>query len=185
MNRFCVQNLPLEGLKLIHFNPLNDNRGSFSKLFCAEELRLFWPNSVIQVNYTFTKEKGTVRGLHFQKPPHSDQKLIICLHGEVWDVAVDLRAGSPTLLNWHSEILSAEKRTALLVPKGFAHGFQACSPNVEMLYLHDSAYSPESEGGLSPVDPKLSIAWPEPLNLISARDRYHPLLDDYFKGLVI
>lgn len=185
MSRFRVRNLSLDGLKLIHFKPHRDDRGSLSRLFCAKELSSLWPHALIQVNHTFTLEKGTIRGLHFQRPPYSEQKLVICLRGEVWDVAVDLRAGSPTLLQWHSEILSPEKDNALLIPEGFAHGFQTRSPNVEMLYFHSVAYSAEWEAGLSPIDPKLSISWPEPLCSISVRDQSHPLLDDYFKGLVL
>ena len=185
MSRFCVQNLSLDGLKLIHFQPHRDDRGSLSRLFCAKELSSFWPHSVIQVNHTFTLEKGTIRGLHFQKPPYSEQKLVVCLSGEVWDVAVDLRAGSPTLFQWHSEVLSPKKNTALLIPEGFAHGFQTLSRNVEMLYLHSAPYSAENEGGISPFDPKIFIPWPKPIYSISKRDRSHPLLSNVFKGLVL
>ena len=105
---------------------MGDARGFLSRLFCAEELRAAgWTGPIAQINHTHTARKGTVRGMHFQYPPHAEMKLVSCLRGEVWDVAVDIRAGSQTFLRWHAEILSADNGRALLIPQGFAHGFQA------------------------------------------------------------
>jgi len=183
MIRFHAQNLPLEGLKLIDFQSLGDARGNLTRLFCSTGMLPIWPGAIVQVNHTQTTARGAVRGLHFQHPPHAERKLVTCLRGEVWDVAVDLRADSPTFLQWHAQTLSAANRRALLIPEGFAHGFQTRTSDVEMLYFHSAAFTPEAEGGLSPTDPKLGIPWPEPVSLISERDQTHPKLDKDFKGL--
>jgi dTDP-4-dehydrorhamnose 3,5-epimerase len=100
----------------------------------------------------------------------------------VWDVAVDLRAGSPTLGAWHGETLSADNHTALLIPPGCAHGFQALTDDVELLYVHSAPYVPSHEAGVRPDDPRLAIAWPLPITVRSARDAGHPLLPPDFTG---
>ena len=126
MKRLAIADLPLAGLKRIERQRLGDARGFLSRLFCAEELAAAgWSKPIAQINQTFTAKRGTVRGLHFQYPPHAEMKLVSCLRGEVWDVAVDVRAGSKTFLRWHAERLSADNGCALLIPEGFAHGFQA------------------------------------------------------------
>jgi dTDP-4-dehydrorhamnose 3,5-epimerase len=112
-------------------------------------------------------------------------KLVTCIRGEVWDVAVDVRAGSPTFLQWHAERLSPENGRALLLPEGFAHGFQALTDEAELLYCHSAPYVPGAEGGLNPRDPRLEIAWPLAITDMSARDAQHPLLDANFAGLVV
>lgn len=185
MSRFEIQDLPLAGLKLVQPQPQGDARGSLTRLFCAEELRSIWPKPVVQINLTRSRQRGTVRGLHFQHPPHAEAKLVTCLRGEVWDVVVDLRAGSPTLLQWHAETLSGANRRGIIIPEGFAHGFQTQSDEVEMLYFHSAGYLPAAEDGLSPQDPRLDIPWPAPIALISERDRSHPQLDQNFKGLAL
>jgi dTDP-4-dehydrorhamnose 3,5-epimerase len=163
---------------------LGDARGYLSRLFCADELQeAGWTGRIAQVNHTFTARQGTVRGMHFQRPPHAEMKLVSCLRGEIWDVAVDLRAGSPTFLQWHGERLSADNGQALLIPKGFAHGFQALSDDVEMLYCHSAAYVPGAEGGLNPRDPRLALSWPLPIQGLSERDAQHAMVDDEFRGL--
>ena len=162
-----------------------DSRGSLTRLFCSKELRFLWPGPVMQINQTTTAFKGTVRGLHFQHPPHAEKKLVLCLRGEVWDVAVDLREGSPTFLRWHAECLSTVNRRAMLIPEGFAHGFQALTPEVEMLYFHSAAHCPEAEGGVCPTDPQLGIPWPKIVSLISDKGKSHALLDPGFTGLRI
>ena len=107
----------------------------------------------------------------------------MCLRGEVWDLAVDLRAGSPTFLQWHAEVLSGANERAMLIPEGFAHGFQTRTDDVEMLYFHSKKYSPMDEGGLSPEDPKLLIPWPLPIAGMSERDREWPLISNQYKGI--
>lgn len=163
--------LPLAGLAVLHRQSRADSRGTFSRLFCADELALAgWKGSVAQINLSKTVRRGTVRGLHFQRPPHAEIKLVTCIRGEIWDVAVDLRAGSPTYLHWHAQALSEANNAALLIPAGFAHGFQSLSDDVEVLYCHSAPYMAEAEDGLSPTDPQLAIAWPLPITEMSPRD---------------
>lgn len=184
MSRFAITRLKPEGLALVERQKLGDARGFLSRLFCADELAdAGWAKPVAQINHTMTATKGTIRGLHFQHPPHAETKLVTCLRGAVWDVAVDLRAGSPTFLHWHAEELSADNRRALLIPEGFAHGFQTLTDGCELLYLHSAAYSPEAEAAVNAFDPALGIAWPLSVSEISERDKQHPYLTEKFTGL--
>lgn len=174
----------MQGLFRVQRQRMGDARGFLSRLFCADELRnAGWHKPVAQINHTYTARRGTVRGMHFQHPPHAEMKLVSCVRGEVWDVAVDLRAGSPTFLHWHAERLAAENGSALLIPEGFAHGFQALTDDAELIYCHSMAYAPQAEGGLNPRDSRLGIGWPLEITEISARDAAHSLLGPQFKGL--
>ena len=184
MNRFTVTDLPIASLKLIERHRLGDSRGFLSRLFCADELAAAgWVKPIAQINHTGTVRRGTVRGMHFQYPPHAEMKLVSCLRGEVWDVAVDVRAGSPTFLHWHAECLSADSGQALLIPEGFAHGFQTLTDEVELLYCHSAAYAHGAESGLSPQDARLAIPWPLAITELSARDASHPLIATGFEGV--
>jgi dTDP-4-dehydrorhamnose 3,5-epimerase len=184
MSRFEIVPTALAGLVTVRRHRLGDARGSLTRLFCADALRAAgWNHPVAQINHTVTAQTGTVRGLHYQSPPHAEAKLVSCLHGEVWDVAVDLRAGSPTFLRWHAERLSADNGQALLIPEGFAHGFQTLTDNVEMLYCHSHPHSPAAEGGVHPLEARLRIDWPLAVIGLSARDGAHPPLDAEFAGL--
>ena len=184
MNRFTLNSTPLAGLVTVQRQPLVDSRGFLARMFCAEELApAGWTWPIAQINHTHTARCGTVRGLHFQHPPAAEAKLVSCLRGAVWDVAVDLRAGSPTFLQWFGTELSAANHRALLIPPGFAHGFQALADDCEMLYLHSAPHAPASEGGLDALDPRLAIAWPLPVAERSPRDAEHPLLAPGFTGL--
>ncbi len=184
MSRFAITDLPLNGLKRVERQRLGDSRGFLSRIFCAKELaQVGWHKPIAQINHTYTAKCGTVRGMHFQHPPHAEMKLVSCLHGEVWDVAVDLRRGSPTFMRWHAECLSADNGFALLIPEGFAHGFQTLSDDVELLYCHSVAYVPDAEAGLNPMDQRLAIHWPLPITERSARDSHHPMLNEQFSGL--
>jgi dTDP-4-dehydrorhamnose 3,5-epimerase len=181
---FSIKDLPLNGLKLITRQRLTDDRGFFSRLFCADELNeLGWHKPIAQVNQTLTVTKGTVRGLHYQRPPFLETKLVSCIRGAVWDVAIDLRLDSPSFLKWHAEILSADNNQAMSIPDGFAHGFQTITDNVELLYFHSEFYRPKSEAALNVKDPKLSIPWPLDVNILSSRDHEHPFITDEFKGV--
>jgi dTDP-4-dehydrorhamnose 3,5-epimerase len=165
---------------------LTDHRGYFSRFFCAEELlAVGFALPIAQINDTLTLQRGAVRGLHFQHPPHAEDKLVSCLRGEVFDVAVDLRFGSDTFLKWHAEILSADNCKSLLIPQGFAHGFQALSDNCELLYLHSRAYVPGAEAALNVRDPALNINWPLTFTDISDRDSGHPQITRSFTGIRI
>lgn len=184
MSRFEAIPTPLAGLRALQRQQLGDARGFLSRLYCADELApLGWQGPVAQVNHTRTGQRGTVRGMHYQLPPHAEVKLVTCLRGAVWDVAVDLRAGSPTFLQWHAELLSEDNARALLIPQGFAHGFQTQTDDVDMLYCHSAAYVGHAEAGLNPADPRLAIAWPLPVQGLSARDAGHALLGADFEGV--
>ena len=185
ISHFDILDTPLQGLRLIQRRPIGDHRGYLERLFCAQELRSLIPGKgIAQINHTLTARHGTVRGLHFQYPPHAETKVVSCLRGEVFDVAVDLRQGSPTILCWHAEILSSRNHRALLIPEGFAHGFQTLTEDCEMLYFHTAAYEPGAEGGLNPQDPRLDIRWPETVLELSSRDAAHPPVTESFVGVV-
>ena len=184
MSRFTITDTTLPGLKRVERHPLADARGFLARLFCAEELAAAgWHAPVAQINQTYTAKRATVRGMHYQMATHVEMKLVTCLRGKIWDVAVDLRAGSPKFLQWHAEELSAENHRALLIPAGFAHGFQTLSEDCELLYLHSAAYAAQAEAGLQPTDPRLAIDWPHPIADLSQRDAGHPLLNAQFEGL--
>lgn len=179
-----ILDTPLADLKIVQSSPHRDARGAFLRLFCAQELQsLLGQRQVAQINHSRTRRVGAVRGLHFQYPPHAEMKLIRCLRGRVWDVAVDLRAASPTFLHWHAEELIHDDARMLVIPEGFAHGFQVLEPDSELLYLHTAFYQPSSEGGLRYDDPLLAIAWPLPTQDLSSRDQSHPLLNADFAGV--
>ena len=184
--RFEVQYTPIAGLLVLQRKPLGDNRGYLERMFCADELEsLLAGRRIVQVNHTVTRDPGTVRGMHFQHPPHAETKLVSCQRGEVFDVAIDLRQNSPTFLQWHAETLSADNHKTLLIPDGFAHGFQTLTDDCEMLYLHTAAYHATAEDGLNPLDPRLAISWPLPVNALSQRDANHTLLDETYLGMAL
>ena len=172
MPHFTFEDTSLSGLKIIHRAKLGDDRGSFSRMFCDEELRqIGWENNVVQSNHTATRKAGTIRGLHFQKAPFAEIKIVNCLRGAVFDVAVDLRPQSPTFLKWQGCELSGDNWLGFYIPEGFAHGFQTLSDDVEMLYFHSQHYKPDHEGGIHPLDDMLDIKWPLELTVLSERDQ--------------
>ena len=184
MDRFACTKTPIEGLRVIERRVISDSRGFLSRLFCWEDMRTIgWNKPIVQINHTLTRQTATVRGLHFQYPPHAEMKLVTCIRGQIWDVAVDLRAKSPTFLCWHAEVLSAENCRSLLIPEGFAHGFQSLTSDCEILYMHSDAYASIAEGGVNVRDPKVSITWPLPISEISVKDAKCPLLEPNFEGV--
>lgn len=184
MTRLKIINLPIPGLKRIDRKHIGDNRGFLSRIFCVDELaEAGWAKPIAQINHTFTAKRGTIRGMHFQYPPHAEMKLVSCIRGEVWDAVVDLRAGSSTFLRWHAERISAENGRALLIPEGFAHGFQALTDNVELIYCHSEGYNSQVESGLNPNDPQLGIKWPIATTKLSSRDAGYPLIASDLKGV--
>lgn len=186
MSRFDFTPTPLAGLLLVQRKVTEDHRGFLSRFYCAEEFgEAGLVKHIAQINHTFTRKKGAVRGLHFQYPPHAEAKLVSCLKGEILDVAVDLRRGSPTFLHSHGEILTAANRRSLLIPEGYAHGFQTLTEDCELMYLHTAAYHPEAEGALNIADPRLNIALPLPIDDLSDRDRNHPFIGSDFQGIVL
>lgn len=186
MSTFDFISTPLNGLMLVQRKIIEDHRGFLSRIYCVEEFRESGVvKNISQINHTVTFKKGSVRGLHFQCPPHAESKLVNCIKGEIWDVAVDIRRDSPTFLHWHGEVLSASNRKSLLIPEGFAHGFQALTSDCELLYLHTAAYHPEAEDVLNVADPGLNILWPLPISELSDRDRTRPFINQSFQGVVL
>lgn len=174
----------IPGLVVVETTPHIDNRGAFTRLYCERELAsIIGPRRIVQINHSRTATIGTVRGLHYQRSPHAEMKLVRCLKGRVWDVAVDLRHGSPTFLHWHAEELTPAKSRMMVIPEGFAHGFQVLEPESELLYLHTAFYTPEAEGSLRCDDPSLAINWPLAVTGLSARDGSHPIIDFNFSGI--
>lgn len=179
MTNFIFQSTPIKNLKVIKHKPNKDIRGFLNRLFCQNTLEQLIQNKTIrQINHTLTKKMGTIRGLHFQHPPYAETKIISCLKGKVWDVALDLRKGSPTYLNYHAEILTDKNYKSFLIPEGFAHGFQTLTSNCEMLYFHTADYNKDLEGAVNAIDPKIKIKWPKQISELSDRDRNHPMLND-------
>lgn len=186
MTRFQVLDTSIAGLRLIDRQVRSDQRGFLTRLFCAEDLAgAGWTKPIAQLNYTFTSAQGAVRGFHYQTAPFAEMKLVTCIRGEVWDVAIDLRCGSPTFLQWHAEVLSASNYRAMLIPEGFAHGFQVLSAGAELIYCHSAPYNPAAEAGINPLDASISIAWPQPITELSDRDAGHPHLTSTFAGLYL
>jgi dTDP-4-dehydrorhamnose 3,5-epimerase len=159
--------------------PFADRRGAFLNAFRSQELPFMssWGDrGIAQVNLSRTEAVGTIRGLHLQAEPHSEAKLVWCLRGRVWDVAVDLRHDSATYGHWHAVELSPDQSNALLIPEGCAHGFQVLKPGSELLYLHSGSWEPEAETGVRWNDPTLAITWPLSVTDLSDRDRGLPFL---------
>jgi dTDP-4-dehydrorhamnose 3,5-epimerase len=172
---------PLEIAGAYRIDPvkIGDERGFFARIFCAEEfaahgLSAHWK----QMNTSFSARRGTLRGLHFQRPPAAEAKLVRCLGGAMYDVLVDLRAGSNTFGRWTALELTPRTGAMVYIPEGVAHGFQTLCEDTEVLYCHTAAYSQDHEGGLMFDDRTVGIAWPLPVSTISDRDRSHPSLHD-------
>lgn len=182
-------NVDIGGLKLITPQPIGDERGYFSRIFCQKELAEKGISSlkenlvIAQINNSFTKKKGSIRGMHFQYPPSAEVKIVRCVRGSIFDVGVDIRKGSPTFLKWHGEILSAANQKMLVIPEGFAHGFQTLEDDCEIIYFNTAFYSKESESALSYKDPKIGIKWLEEVTVVSERDQNHPFIDENFDGV--
>ena len=174
----------IKNLKIIEYHPSKDERGFFCRLFCQKTLNHAVNGKIIrQINRTFTKNKGSVRGLHFQYPPYAETKIISCLKGKVWDVAVDLRENSRTFLQYHAELLTEDDDKCFVIPEGFAHGFQTLTPNCEMLYFHTADYNKEFEDCINVSDPMINIKWPLKINQQSERDKNQKILAHNFKGV--
>lgn len=185
--RFEFHPTPLDGLWRVTRKPIRDARGFFSRFYCAAEFKAIGIDSPIaQINHSFSARCGTVRGMHFQHEPHTETKIVTCTTGRIFDVAVDLRRDSPTFMQWFGTELSAANQESLVIPRGFAHGFQALEDNAEVIYLVTSAYSAGAEDGLNPFDPEIGIAWPLPATEISERDADRAFLDRRtYRGLVL
>ena len=184
MSPFTFHATPIDDLQVIERRRIVDARGYLERAYCHEMLSpLVKEKPIRQINRTVTLKNGTVRGLHFQNAPHCEIKIVSCVRGEVFDVAVDLRRGSPTFLKWHAEVLSEINCLTFLIPEGFAHGFQTLSDDCELLYLHTADHNAQYEGALNALDPALDIAWPLPVAYRSERDAKHVMLSSDFNGI--
>jgi len=178
--------LSIPGAVVVTFPPQSDERGSFSRLFCARELADFMNgHTIAQINKSVNRKTGTVRGLHFQYPPKAEIKLIRCTQGKVFDVMVDIRRESPTFLQWKGVELSADNYRMVIIPEGCAHGFQVLADDSELLYLHSEYFDSAFEGALSVLDPRIGIDWPLPIGEMSERDQGHQYITDDFRGITL
>lgn len=174
----------LESSYVVELDPFQDNRGWFARTFCEQEFaQVGHKDPWVQINHSFTVQSGTIRGLHYQLPPFSEIKLVRCIAGAVFDVIVDLRAHSATFLKHFAVELSASNRKMLYIPTGFAHGFQSLQDDTELIYHHSALYTPNTEGGLNYLDPRIEIEWPLSASILSDRDQSHKFLDDTFQGI--
>jgi len=170
-----LQTTPIEGVNFYARTPFNDSRGSFQRLFCnslLESVGVY--RQVMQINHSFTKQKGSVRGLHMQTAPSEEMKIVSCIKGKVFDVAVDLRPESKTYLQYYAQILDDQDHRSLIIPEGCAHGFQTLSDDVELIYLHTANYDQKSERGVNPFDENIAVQWPETITEVSEKDRNLP-----------
>ncbi|MBN8835097.1 MAG: dTDP-4-dehydrorhamnose 3,5-epimerase [Niastella sp. SCN 39-18] len=169
----------LKGSYVIDPVILGDNRGWFMRTFCKEEFAAIQHTKEwVQMNQSFTRQKGTIRGMHFQHAPHAEIKLVRCIAGAIFDVIIDMRKNSKTYLQWVGTTLSAENKKSFYIPEGFAHGFQTLADNTEIVYAHTGFYNAEFESGVLYNDPKVNIQWPLPVTELSVRDRNHAPIKD-------
>ena len=175
---------PLSGAYVIELEPIRDERGFFARTFCQQEFsQIGFHKQIVQINHSVTRKKGAIRGMHYQRPPVCETKLIRCVQGGVFDVMVDLRTDSPTLLHHYGVELSKDNMRMVYIPEGFAHGFQTLTDDAELVYHHSEFYSPEHEMGLRFDDPSMMINWPLPAGTISPKDQSYPLIGNDFKGI--
>jgi len=175
---------PLPNVYEIILESFVDDRGFFTRIFCKNEFAAIgFEKEIVQVNHSFTRKKGIIRGLHYQVRPAAETKIIRCIKGRVFDVIVDLRADSTTFLQWHGVELTRDNMKIVFIPEGFAHGFQTLTDEVELIYHHSGFYNPEFEAGLRFDDPALMIPWPLPVNGISTKDLKYKMLRNDFNGL--
>jgi dTDP-4-dehydrorhamnose 3,5-epimerase len=165
----------IDGVRLIELEPVSDERGFFARTFCTRELAAAGlETSFPQHSVSFTRRAGSIRGMHFQRAPHEEVKLLRCLRGAIHDVLVDIRPASPSFMRWEAYELTADNRRQLYVPAGVAHGFQTLAPDTEVAYLISAFHAPAAAAGIRWDDPAFDIAWPLPVADVSARDRTWP-----------
>ena len=174
----------LKGSFVIDLTPFQDKRGWFARIYCKEEFaKIGHTKEWVQMNHSFTKQQGTIRGMHYQLPPFSEIKLVRCIAGAVFDVIVDIRKNSPTFLQWFGIELSANNKKMIYIPEGFAHGFQTLTDDAELIYHHSEFYKPNVEGGIKHTEPKVNIDWKLDVTNISERDKEHNFLKEDFEGI--
>jgi dTDP-4-dehydrorhamnose 3,5-epimerase len=185
MSGFVFHDTGFDGLSLVQRKPFIDARGVFERLYCYDQLsRLAGKKKIRQANLSLTKKPGMVRGLHFQNPPYSETKIISCIQGRVWDVAVDLRGGSATFLEHYAVELSSDAHNTLIIPEGFAHGFQALTEDCILVYFHTADFQAEHQGTFNAMDARLNINWPLEIIGRSDKDLGSPPIPEGFDGFV-
>ncbi|MEP6675271.1 MAG: dTDP-4-dehydrorhamnose 3,5-epimerase [Ferruginibacter sp.] len=175
---------PLAGSYVITLSPVGDSRGWFARTYCKNEFAQIGHHAEwVQMNHSFTKNKGTIRGMHYQLPPFEEIKMVRCIAGAVLDVIIDIRKNSATYLQWFSTELSAANKKMMYIPAGFAHGFQTLTDDCELVYQHSAFYTAGSEGGIKYDDAAINIQWPLTVTEISERDNNHKQIDSTFKAI--
>jgi dTDP-4-dehydrorhamnose 3,5-epimerase len=176
----------IEGCYLAQPARVADDRGWFQRLFDEGAFKeIGFSERIVQVNQANNSRRGTLRGLHYQVPPHAETKIIYCVSGKLWDVAVDLRKNSRTFLKWTAVELSSDDPKIFMIAKGCAHGYVTLQDNTGVIYFHSEIYSPEHERGINYLDPVLNIAWKEAIGTVSDRDQNLPSLKKDFEGISI
>lgn len=172
--------IKLNGSFIIDLEKHGDERGFFARAWCQKEFAVHGLNeNIVQCNVSYNKQKGTIRGLHYQIKPYEEAKLVRCMKGAISDVIVDLRPSSPTYKQWIAVELSEANRRALYVPEGFAHGFQTLMDDTELFYQVSQFYAPEFERGVRWNDPAFAINWPFPISNISSKDSSYSDFEDF------
>ena len=172
-----ITETPIEGCFDVDVEWFADERGRFGR---AYDVDVFAERGLVchvsQSNISVTREPGTVRGMHLQRPPSAESKFVLCVAGRVFDVAVDMRTNSPTYTSWHGRVLDPDGHQALFIPRGCAHGYMALEPDSVVVYMTSHPYDPEREWGIRPDDPAIGIDWPRPVTRMSEKDRSWPLI---------
>jgi len=175
---------PLRGAYVIEVEKHEDERGFFARSWCVQEFSSKGLDTqLVQCNVSFNKRKGTLRGLHYQMPPHAETKVVRCTKGALYDVIVDLRADSPTFLKWFGVELTATNYRMLYIPKRFAHGFQTIEDDTEIFYQMSEFYAPQAARGIRWNDPRVGVVWPETDRTISKKDQEYVDLEPAFAGI--
>jgi len=172
--------------KLIKLNNFKDERGRLARIFCANEFNKKGFNfSVKQINHVVVKKRGTIKGMHFQLQPFSEIKIVNVIKGKIFDVVVDVRKNSKNFLSYKKFILNSDENKCLLIPKGFAHGFQTLNDKCEIIYGHSEIYKSSKELSINPFDPRIGIKWPIAVFTVSSKDKQTKFIYNDFKGIVI
>lgn len=175
---------PIAGALKIRHEVRSDPRGRFKRQYCERDFAQAGLNTRwVQINHSVTERSGSIRGMHLQRPPHAEAKLVSCPVGRAYDVVIDLRANSKSFLQWAA--IEIDETTSFYVPEGCAHGFQTLTDEVHLIYMHSAAYVPESEDGVRFDDPAIGIDWPLPIGTVSDRDRSFALIGSHFQGLTL
>ena len=186
MNRFNFTKTKLDGVYIIESKPICDERGYFERYFCENDFKeIGFDKKIVQINHSKTIGKGSIRGIHYQTPPFCETKIVRCLKGAIYDVAVDLRKDSPTFLQYFGVELNEENGKYLLIPEGFGHVFQSLSDEVEILYLVSESFHQEADSGLNPLDPRINIKYPVNIGNMSKKDKEVKFIDENFSGVKI